>query len=242
MHRGGLCRLSIASMAERIDGWRWSRRKRLARADWSRSAARSRSRSAARASPRVLLASLTVGAALLVACSGGSGASSAGLSAEDAADQVVSLFGGAEAARPCLVGGFTGTPQARSTLADDGEWSAGQQAALGAVIESCTTPEALGRSVADSVGRSLPPAEPGAAEAQASCIQAEVVAFSEQDRRTLVVGLLALAGPADSELALARGDIVNRLYDACGVTVTGGGDDPGGGGPVPRPSSSAGGS
>ena len=41
------------------------------------------------------------------------------------------------------------------------------------------------------------------------------------DRRALLVGLLALGAPPTGPAAMARNDVVNAIYAACGVTLGG---------------------
>jgi hypothetical protein len=157
--------------------------------------------------------------AVLTAC-GGSSSSSTTPSPEDAADVVVRSFRLPDATRSCLVDGFSQRSAARAAIATSEEPTMSEQEALGDVVEACVADETFAASVAAAITSTLPPADTTQAEDQTACLNDAVLALSDGEHRTLLVGLLTLGGgPLDSDLAMARNDLVNGIYATCGVTV-----------------------
>jgi hypothetical protein len=174
--------------------------------------------------PLAALVALLAAAGALGACS----SSPSRPTADAAADRVVEWFQLSPDVRPCLVERFDASGTARGALADQGAWSPGQQGALADVLDACVDPDTFATALATSIGRSLPPSDAARADEQAGCVHGAVVALDDGDRRTLAVGLLALTVAQDDELGAARAELLNRIYDQCGVTVQTGGPDAGG--------------
>jgi hypothetical protein len=156
--------------------------------------------------------------AVATACAGSSSSSSSP-SPEEAADVVVRSLRLPDTARSCLVDGFSQRSAARDAIATTEAPTTSEQQALGDVVEACVTDETFAASVATAITSTLPPTDTTQAEDQTACLNDAVLALSDGEHRTLLVGLLTLGGPLDSDLAMARNDLVNAVYAACGVTV-----------------------
>jgi hypothetical protein len=156
--------------------------------------------------------------AVATACSGSSPSSSTP-SPEEAADLVVGSFRLPDTARSCLVDGFSQRSAARDAIATTEEPTTSEQEALGDVVEACVTDETFAASVAAAITSTLPPTDTTQAEDQTACLSEAVLALSDGEHRTLVVGLLTLGGPLDSYLAMARNELVNGVYATCGVSL-----------------------
>jgi hypothetical protein len=161
----------------------------------------------------------------LVSCS----SSSSGTEEQDApqaAESVAGTFGLDEAGQECLEDEFEARPAGRELLTGETEPSAAAQEALVTVLDTCVGHEQFARSMALSISASLPPATDGPSgtadpTAQTECLEREILGLDEARRRAFMVGLLALGAPPTGELALARNDVTNGLYQACGVDVAG---------------------
>jgi hypothetical protein len=150
------------------------------------------------------------------ACSDSSSGSSTP-SPEDSAAVVVEVFRLPDGTRSCLVEGFSQHAEARAALAPGVDPSGSQQEELGDVVGSCVPDGDFATAIATVITASLPPADPARVEEQTTCLHDAVMAFDDTERRTLQVGLLTLGGALDSDLAMARNDLVNRLNETCQV-------------------------
>ncbi len=169
---------------------------------------------------RAGLAALCALAVLAAAACSSSGTGTGSSSAEAASDRVVELYRLDDSTRSCLTGQFTDSADARAAATSTGDVSGAQQRALGDALEACIAPEVLASSVAARIGESLPPSDTARAGEQATCLRAAVLQLDEAGRRALAVGLVALGVDPTSDLGLARSDVVNGLYRACGVAAT----------------------
>jgi hypothetical protein len=138
-------------------------------------------------------------------------------SPEDSAAVVAEAFRLPDSTRSCLVDGFSQRSEARAAMAPGVEPSGTQQEQLGDVVQACVSDADFATALATVMTASLPPTDPTRAEEQTACLRDAVVALDDDERRTLQVGLLTLGGALDSDLALARGDLVNRLTATCDV-------------------------
>lgn len=161
---------------------------------------------------------LVVLTALLVACTSSSGDEEMG--GDDAGTVVAGAYRLDDEGRACLVDAFSAEPATADLLLTTEEVDPGEADALADVLRGCMSDEQLAAAVAGLVGDALPPTDTSRVESQAACLEQAVLDLDDPSRRTLAVGLLLLAVPADSELAIARGEVVNGLYTACGVELT----------------------
>jgi hypothetical protein len=161
--------------------------------------------------------------ALVVAVAGCS-SSSSGTEDQDpaqAAATIGQVFGVDEEGQACLEGELESRPDARALLTGDDEPSAATQDDLVLALDACVTEEQFAAGVANGISAALPPAGTADPSAQTDCLHEEIVALDDTSRRVLMVGLLALAAPSTGELAAARNDVINGLYEACGVDIAG---------------------
>ncbi len=168
-----------------------------------------------------------MGALVVTACS--SDTPSEGPPADQAAGAITSGLRLPTDTEACLTEQLQNDDQARALL-DPGalaDASPGDRQALTEVMDACVTPDVFAAAVASSISGSIPAASDAATEAQTQCLHDAVVGLPDDERSDLVLGVLALDAPIDSDLAVARGDIVNGLYTSCGVTVQAGGDGTG---------------
>jgi hypothetical protein len=173
--------------------------------------------------PAPILSGLVVGLVLLLGL-GACSSSSSGTEEQDApkaAESVAETFGLDEAGRDCLEGEFESRPAARELLTGESEPSASAQEALIAVLDTCVGEEQFARAMAVSISASVPPSGTADPSAQTDCLEREIVELEESQRRAFMIGLLALSAPATGELAMARNEVVNGLYTACGVDIAG---------------------
>jgi hypothetical protein len=165
-----------------------------------------------------LLAVTLAGVAVLGACS----SSSSGTEDQDAAQAagtIAQVFALDEDGEACLEDELESRPEAWSLLTGEDEPSAATQDALALVLESCVTEEQFATAVAGGISASLPPRGTDDPSAQTECLHEQILALGDDQRRVLMVGLLALAAPPTGELAIARNDVINGLYGACGVEI-----------------------
>jgi hypothetical protein len=141
--------------------------------------------------------------------------------AEDAASSVAGAFQLSPDQQTCLRDGFDGDARALAVVGTTSEPSAGDQEALAAVVEGCVTTEQFASSFAAKVGANLPATGTADPNAQVRCVADQVRQLDDADRRALLVGLLALGAPPTGPAAMARNDVVNAIYAACGVTLGG---------------------
>jgi len=163
-----------------------------------------------------LLAPLAAGS-VLAACS--SSGPPPRTQAEDAAATVAGTFQLGADAQTCLEDGFRDDADALSVVGTVSEPPTATQAALAEVLDACATVEQYASSVAAQIGAALPPSDTADQSTQVRCVADRIQALDDTERRALLVGLVALTAPPTGELALARNDVVNGLYEACGVTV-----------------------
>jgi hypothetical protein len=161
-------------------------------------------------------AALVVLAALASACTDSSSGSSTP-SPEDSAAVVVEAFRLPDSTRSCLVDAFSQRSEARAAMVPGVDPSGGQQEELGEVVRACVSDDDFATSLAAVITASVPPRDPARAEGQTTCLRNAILALDDGERRTLQVGLLTLGGALDSDLAMARNDLVNRVNAACGV-------------------------
>ena len=118
----------------------------------------------------------------------------------------------------CLQQRLEAAPDARRAVVATDELSESEEQALGDVLEACVGTDQLAGAFAARTAHALPPADPDQGPAQTACVEQAVRDLDEGQRRSLEVGLVTLAGPLESDLALRRNDVVNLLYGACDVS------------------------
>ena len=151
------------------------------------------------------------------------GACSAGGHAADAtvaAGVVSDTFRVPNEARACLQERFQADPTATRVVVTTGEPSDAARAALADDVEACVSKDQFAAAVAARISANLPPPDSAQTTAQVECLTTNLLALGDDQRRALLVGLVALGTPATGPLAQDRATVVNAIYGACGVTPT----------------------
>lgn len=166
-----------------------------------------------------LVAVLALGGALATAC--GSSGPADRSDAEDAAATISGIFQLTADQQTCLKDGFEDDPKALAVVGTSEEPSDAAQAALGQVLDSCVTVEQFAAGFAARVAAALPPTGTADGTAQVRCVTEQVGALDATRRQTLFVGLVAITAPPTGPLAIARGEVVNAITQACGMEAQG---------------------
>jgi hypothetical protein len=179
-------------------------------------AAPTRPRRARRTAVAVL--ALALGAAATVGCSGSSTPADRS-DAEDAAATISGIFQLTPDEQTCLKDGLDGDGKALAVVGATDEPSAADQAALASVLDACVTVDQFAAGFAARIAAALPPTGTVDGATQVRCVTEQVKALDDTRRHTLFVGLVAITAPPTGPLALARGEVVNGITDACGLQV-----------------------
>jgi hypothetical protein len=169
---------------------------------------------------RTAIAGLAL-ALLTAATAGCSGSSTpaARSDAEDAAATISGIFQLTADQQTCLKDGLDGDRQALSVVGATDEPSADDQAALATVLDGCVTVDQFAAGFAARIASALPPTGTVDGATQVRCVTDQVKALDDTRRHALFVGLVAITAPPTGQLALARGEVVNGITDACGMQV-----------------------
>jgi hypothetical protein len=168
---------------------------------------------------RVLTALAAVGLAVaLAACGSDSSADAERPSPEEAASVIRSGFGLDEGAATCLQSQFEGEAGDAATTAmlRGSDSSDTQREALSTVLDACISAE----SFADAVAVAVAAAVPGSTPERDACLRREVLALGPDERGTVMLGLVLSGDTEVDDLQTRRAEIVQGIYDQCGVSLT----------------------
>lgn len=175
-----------------------------------------RRRRARRAAPVVVALAMGLVATVVAGCSGSSTPADRS-GAEDAAATISGIFQFTADQQSCLTDGFEGDTKALGVVGATGEPSAADQDALASVLDGCVTVDQFAAGFAARLASALPPSGTTDGAAQVRCVTDQVKALDDTSRRTLFVGLVAITAPPTGQLAIARGEVVNGITQACGM-------------------------
>lgn len=162
-----------------------------------------------------LLVALLLGA-VVAGCSGSSTPADRS-DAEDAAATISGVFQFSADQQACLTDGFEGDPKALAVVGTTEEPADEAQAALASVLDACVSVDEFAAGFAARLASALPPSGTVDGAAQVRCITDQVKALDDTRRNTLFVGLVAITAPPTGPLAIARGEVVNAITQACGM-------------------------
>jgi hypothetical protein len=168
---------------------------------------------------RVLVALGALGLAVALAgCGSDSAADAERPTPEEAASVIRGGFGLDEGAAACLQSQFEGEAGDAATTAmlRGSDSSDSQREALSTVLDTCISAE----SFADAVAVAVAAAVPGATPERDACVRREVLALGPEERSTVMLGLVLSGDTEVDDLQTRRAEIVQGLYDACGVSLT----------------------
>jgi len=164
----------------------------------------------------VLVAAIVTALGLLAgACSTGGTAADATV----AAGVVSDTFRVPDESRACLQERFQADPTGTHVVVSTGEPNDAARAALADDVEACVSHDQFAAAVAARISANLPPPDSAQLTAQVDCLTTNLLALSDDQRRSLVVGLVALGTPPTGALAQDRATVVNAVYGACGVAA-----------------------
>jgi len=162
----------------------------------------------------VLVAAVVTALGLFVgACSAGGTSADATV----AAGVVSETFRVPDQSRACLQQRFLDDPTGTRVVVSTGEPSDAARAALADDVEACVSNDQFAAAVAARISANLPPPDSAQTTAQVECLTTNLLALSDDQRRALLVGLVALSTPPTGPLAEDRATVVNAIYGACGV-------------------------
>ncbi len=136
---------------------------------------------------------------------------------EDAAATISGIFQFSADQQACLKDGFDGDSKALGVVGSTEEPSAEAQAALASVLDACVSVDQFAAGFAARIASALPPSGTADGASQVRCVTDQVKALDDTRRNTLFVGLVAITAPPTGALAIARGEVVNSITQACGM-------------------------
>jgi hypothetical protein len=166
-----------------------------------------------------LLVALVLAGAVATAC--GSSTPAARSDAEDAAATTSGIFQFTADQQACLKDGFEGDPKALAVVGGTEEPAPAAQEALATLLDACVTVDQFAAGFAARIVSALPPTGTADGAAQVRCVTDQVKALDDTQRHTLFVGLVAITAPPTGPLAIARGEVVNSITQACGMESQG---------------------